>query len=97
MSVTVTFEKQTHQGLRRDTERTWVAPNGHSVLVKTSQNITSKGSWAGRSYCFANVTYVCECGSEFQKSGNPKKAELNNHDSWFTPTQIAHINEMIWA
>jgi hypothetical protein len=95
MSVTVTLEKQTHHGLLRNTERTWIAPNGHKVLVKTAQNITSKGSWAGRSYCFANVTYICECGNEFHKSGNPKKSELNNHDAWFTSTHISYIKKMI--
>jgi len=95
MTIEITFEKQTHEGLLRNTKRVWTATNGHLVVVKTIQQITSKGSWSGYANCFANVTYVCECGRTATHSGNPKKAELANHDKWLTPEQVNHIVKMI--
>lgn len=89
MSVTVTYEKQTHNGLLRNTERTWVASNGHTVKVITKQNIACKTTWAGRNAAFAEVAYVCECGREFSIQGNPKKSALDAHDSWFTQEERA--------
>jgi hypothetical protein len=87
MSVAVTYEKQTHNGLFRNTERTWVASNGHTVKVITKQNIACKTTWAGRNAAFAEVAYVCECGREFSTQGNPKKSALDAHDSWFTKSE----------
>ena len=97
MSVTVTFEKQTHKGLLRKTERTWVANNGHVVTVKTDSNTACLTTWAGRQAAYAHVYYTCECGRTKSANGQPKKAELDNHDSWFTPEQIAESYAVIKA
>jgi hypothetical protein len=94
--VTKTYEKQTGNGRLVNTERDWVAPNGHIVKVLTRQNITSKSTWSARNAAFAEVNYICDCGKTKRSLGSPKKAELENHDNWLTPEQIAHINKMIW-
>jgi len=95
MTIEITFEKQTPHGLLRNTERVWTATNGHLVVVKTFQQITAKGSWSGYAHCFANVNYFCECGRTAWFTGNPKKAELANHDKWLTLEQVNHIVKMI--
>jgi len=94
--VKKTFGKRTGNGRPVSTERDWVAPNGHIVKVLTRQNITSKSSWSARNAAFAEVNYICECGRRKSNQGSPRKAELENHDNWLTPEQIAHINKMIW-
>jgi hypothetical protein len=93
--IKVTLDKQTHMGRLVQTERNWLAPNGHNVLVKTRQNITSRGSYFGNTMHYAHVEFYCECGRRANKNGSPKKSELLNHDSWLTPEQIAHIDAMI--
>lgn len=93
--VTTTYDKQTGNGRLVNTERQWVAPNGHVVTIKTRQNITSRSTWSARNAAFAEVNYICECGRTKRNQGSPKKAELQNHDNWFTPEQIAHIQKMI--
>lgn len=95
-AVKVTFEKHTSNGTLRETERTWVAPNGHSVKVLTDSMINSKCSYATRNAAYAYVTYVCECGKTRKVSGAPKKSELAKHDSWFTQEHIeSTLNSML--
>jgi hypothetical protein len=94
--ITTTLDKQTGNGRLVNTERQWVASNGHVVTVLTRQNITSRTTWSSRNAAFAEVNYICECGRTKRNQGSPKKAELENHDNWFTPEQIANINKMIW-
>jgi hypothetical protein len=94
--ITTTLNKQTGNGRLVNTERKWVAPNGHVVIVITRQNITSRSTWSARNAAYAQVNYKCECGRIREIGGSPKKAELENHDNWLTPEQIADINKMIW-
>jgi hypothetical protein len=89
MSVTVTKEIQTKDGLLRETSRTWVTSNGHVVTILTSTNTTCLTTWGGRNNAFANVQYVCECGKSKLTTGLPKKSELDSHDSWFTAEERA--------
>lgn len=96
--MNITFEKQTSNGLLRNTERTWIASNGHTVKVTTEQLINSRCSYATRNAAFAKAHFVCECGKKFTTHGNPKKSTLDNHDAWFTPAQIEeNINAMLAA
>jgi hypothetical protein len=98
MSVTVTKEVQTHNGLQRETVRTWIADNGHVVTVTTKQNITCGVSWAGRNNKEAKVYYSCECGKNGIEFGSPKKAHLTKHDStWATQEERDAIKATLTA
>jgi hypothetical protein len=94
--ITTTLDKQTGNGRLVHTLREWVAPNEHVVTVITRQNITSRSTWSARNAAYALVNYKCECGRTRETGGSPKKAELENHDKWLTPEQIADIKKMIW-
>jgi len=91
----VTFTKSTGNGKQVKKEGVWIADNGHAVKVTTLQNITSRCTWASRDAAYANVSYACECGSVKTYYGSAKKAHLSEHDSWFTPAQIAHLDAVI--
>jgi len=94
-TLKVTSSQSTSNGKKVKKEAVWVADNNHAVKVTTLQNITGRCTWASRDAAYANVTYVCECGRTKTYRGNAKKAHLSDHNSWFTPEQIAHIDAML--
>ena len=90
------FRSQTSNGLLRETERTWVASNGHLVKVITEQLINSRCSYATRNSAFAKVNFICECGKKFTTHGNPKKSSLESHDTkWKSDAEMQKIMEML--
>ncbi|CAB4214955.1 hypothetical protein UFOVP1616_12 [uncultured Caudovirales phage] len=90
----ITYSKHSGRGEHRRTEREWVAPNGHKVLVKTDQMITCRETILGRLEGYARVYYICECGNHGFAEGSPKKAHLLEHDKWTTPASRAHLDKM---
>jgi hypothetical protein len=89
------YSQSTGTGKKVKKEGVWIADNGHAIKVPTLQNITGRCTWASRDAAYANVAYACECGRTKTYHGSAKKAHLSDHDSWFTPEQIAHIDSML--
>ena len=92
-----TREVQTSQGLHRQTDRVWIAPNGHKVDVFTDQNITGRSTWAERNNAFAVAHFNCECGRSMMVHGQPRKAQMNGHDQWTTEAERVNIRKNIDA
>jgi hypothetical protein len=64
-----------------NSKRVWEAANGHKVVVNHFAGIDDSSTRIGRDNVTTN-TFRCECGKFWKSNGNPKKAELVNHDSW---------------
>jgi len=85
MIKTTKYDNLTHQNVTT-TERTWIAPNGHTVKVVTRKSIDTN-TINSRLYRFNTTTFTCECGKAGQVTGGAHKPELANHDSWMTQAE----------
>lgn len=80
------------------TTREWVAPNGHKVEI-----VTTAAARTGTIYSniAASTTskFTCECGKMGTTHTQPRRAELENHDSWQTQEEIDALLARImnWA
>ena len=76
-------------------ERIWVGYNGHKVIVVTHFVTHSQGTVMAKIANYCTTEYKCDCGSQTQHSGMPKKATLHMHDSWSTPEQRAKLDAIL--
>lgn len=91
MTIQTLRDVQTKHGRLVATRRIWIASNGHKVTVETDACINSRSTYGDRLWAYSRVLYRCECGSQYQAPGTPKKAELANHDTWQTQAQIEQV------
>lgn len=95
MIKTTKYDNASHQRVTT-TQREWLAPNGHKVVVTTRKSIDTN-TINSRLYRFNTTTFKCECGKNGQVQGGAHKPELANHDSWMTQAEHQEWLEKVTA
>lgn len=95
MIKTTKYDNLTHQNVVT-TERSWVAPNGHTVAVVTRKSIDTN-TINSHLYRFHVTTFKCECGKNGQVQGGAHKSELDNHNAWMTEAEHSAFLAKIMA